>query len=55
MTEKRFDIDAQGNARVNASGELKANTVNFGDRVISQQCVSVIGLDPIPPEHQADK
>ena len=46
--------DAQGNARVNAINELNATTVNFGDRVISQQRVSVIGLDSIPPEHRAD-
>ena len=27
-----FNIDAQGNARVNAINELNATTVNFGDR-----------------------
>ena len=54
MTKKRFDIDARGNARVNAINELNATTVNFGDRFISQQRVLLIGLDPIPPEHRAD-
>ncbi|KAM3101860.1 tetratricopeptide repeat protein [Phormidesmis sp. 146-12] len=52
MTEKRFDIDADGNARVNAIDTLNAGTVNFGDRITTQQRVSVIGLDPIPPEHK---
>ncbi|MBW4526033.1 MAG: tetratricopeptide repeat protein [Phormidium tanganyikae FI6-MK23] len=55
MTDERFDIDAQGNARVNAIGKLYAEKVEFGDRVTVQQRVSVIGLDPIPPEHKADE
>ncbi len=36
MTGKQFDIDAQGNARVNAIGELHAEKVDFGDRVTVQ-------------------
>ena len=49
------DIDASGNARVNAIAQLNANQVNFGDRTNFQQQVSVLGLDTIVPRHQAKK
>jgi hypothetical protein len=55
MSDKPFDINAQGYARVNAIGELNAENVDFGDRFIGQQRVAVIGLDPIVPEHVAAK
>ena len=49
MTEAKFDIDAQGKARVTAIGNLKAATVNFGDRYNAQQQVPVPELDTLPP------
>jgi tetratricopeptide (TPR) repeat protein len=55
MSDKPFDINAQGYARVNAIGQLSAENVDFGDRFIGQQRVAVIGLDPIVPEHVAAK
>ncbi|MBN8559568.1 MAG: tetratricopeptide repeat protein [Leptolyngbya sp. UWPOB_LEPTO1] len=53
MTDEQFKINAQDNARVNAIGKINAERVDFGDRINFQQRVSVVGLDPIPPEHKA--
>jgi tetratricopeptide (TPR) repeat protein len=53
MTDEQFKIHAQDNARVNAIGKIDAERVDFGDRINFQQRVSVVGLDPIPPEHKA--
>jgi tetratricopeptide (TPR) repeat protein len=54
MMEKRFDIDAQDNARVNMFGEVNADSFYVGDRIYAQQQVSVLGLDTIPPQWQID-
>ena len=44
-----FDINASGDARVNAIGQVNAQEIHFGDRYEAQRQVLVTDIDPNPP------